>query len=108
MGGQQSLDRRRDEYAEWMRLDKVEHHVRAVVVVVKAELGRVAGPDEVLAVVVGDEDVLLAVLEGVQGAVGVLLGLAEVGDVELVAVTEVRAEQADRALRRAMMSTKRR
>ena len=48
-----------------------------VVVVVKADLGRVAGEEEVLAVVVGDEDVLPPVVEGVQLAVGVLLRRAK-------------------------------
>jgi len=62
----------------------------------ETNLGRVAGPDEVLPVVVGDDDVLAAVVLGVQLAVGVLLGLAEVDDVELVAVAVQGAEQPDR------------
>ena len=48
-----------------------------VAVVVEADLRRVAGPDEVLPVVVGDDRVLLAVVERVEQAVGVLLRLVE-------------------------------
>ena len=66
-----------------------------VVVVVQAHLGRVAGKDEVLAVVVGEEQVLAAVVERVQRGVGVLLPLAEIHQVELVAIRELRAEEPD-------------
>ena len=67
-------------------------------VVVQAHLGRVAGEEEVLAVIVGDEDVLMAALEGIQFAVGVFFLLVEEDQVELVAVGQARAEDADGAI----------
>ena len=63
-----------------------------------ADLRRVAGDDEVLAVVVGEDQVLPTVVERVQLAVRVLLPLAEVGDVPLVAVGVAGAEEPDRAV----------
>ena len=73
----------------------VELDRRRVVVVVQAHLRRVAGEDEVLAVVVGEEQVLAAVVERVQAGVGVLLPLAEVRQVELVAIRVPGAEEPD-------------
>ena len=73
----------------------VELERRRVVVVVQADLRRVAGEDEVLAVVVGEDQVLAAVVERVELAVGVLLPLAEVGQVALVAVGVAGAEEPD-------------
>ena len=69
-----------------------------VVVVMKARLHRMAGPDEVLAIVVGDEDVLAAVIEGVEKTVGVLFPLVEDGDIELIAVCLPRSKEADRTV----------
>ena len=55
---------------------------------------RVAGGQEVLAEDVGDDDLLLALLEGVQLAVGVLLEQVEVRGVLLPAVVDGVAEEA--------------
>ena len=97
------VDPVRLEHAGRVRTDEelvvVEHDARLVVIVMDAALDRVAGPDEVLAVVVGDEDVLPPVVERVQAAVRVLLGLAEVDEVELVAVAVEGAEQPDGPVR---------
>src|ERR1041384_8167761 len=63
-----------------------------------AGLGGEAGPDEVLAVEVADQHVLVPRREGVQPAVGVLLQHAEEGQVELVAVGLQVAEDAHAAV----------
>src|SRR5947209_13144772 len=72
--------------------------VRIVMVVMHAELRRVARPDEILAIVVRDENSLPAILEGVQIAVGVFFQFVEIDDVELIAIGQARAEQADAAV----------
>src|SRR3712207_7175010 len=60
----------------------------------ETRLRRVALGQEVLPEEVGDVDVLPPPVEAVQSAVGVLLKLREVGEVELVAVVLERAEDA--------------
>src|SRR5439155_24380091 len=96
----------RDDRADRRRPDDelvpVEVYVVGVIaVVVKAQLRGVAGPDRILAVVVRDRYVFLARIEDiahedtVQAAVGVLLERTEVGEVVLVAVRAVVAEEAD-------------
>ena len=69
-----------------------------VVVVVKAQFCRVAWEDEVLAIVVGDEDVLMSVVEGVEKAVGVFLDVVEEDQVELISVGEPGPEETNAAV----------
>src|SRR5262249_14655851 len=76
----------------------VEFALGGVVIVVDAGGHLEAGPDEVLLVDVPDEDVLAAVVEGVQGRVAVLFGLAEVDNVVLRLVGIGVAEQTDGAV----------
>ena len=55
-------------------------------------------PDGILPVIVGDENLLLPGVEGIEEAVGVFLALVEHDQVELVAVRQPRAKQSDRAV----------
>src|SRR5207302_9446728 len=73
----------------------IEVERRTIMVVMNAELGRVAGKEEILPIIVGDVDVLMAALERVQFAIGILLLLIEPEQVELIAVGQPRAEDAD-------------
>jgi len=52
----------------------------------KAELGRIAGPDKVLTIEVGDDHALFAAIELVQLGVGILLKHVEHDQVVLPAV----------------------
>src|ERR1700730_17800901 len=70
-----------------------------VMVVMEADLRRVTRKEEVLAVVIEDQRILMPVRERVQKAVGIFFGLIEINQVELVAIGKSRAEQADRAIR---------
>ena len=96
------VDRVRLEIADGVGADQeavlVELERRRVVVVVQADLGRVAGKDEILAVVIGEEQVLAAVVERVERGVGVFFPLTEVDQVELVAIREPGAEEPDAAV----------
>ena len=76
----------------------VEFDAGLIVVVVEAELCGVAWEQEVLAEVVEDESVLVAVIKGIKEAVGFLFGLIKPNDVELIAVGEPRAEESDGAV----------
>ena len=66
-----------------------------VVIVVQAHLGCVAGENEVLPVVIGEKEVLAAVVERVQPGVRVFFPLTEIHEVELIAIRELRAEEPD-------------
>ncbi len=92
------LDRVRPRVADDGRADfkavAVVLDPRAVVVEVKARLRRVALREKVLPEEVGDVDVLPPTVEAVEAAVGVLLQLREVGEVELVLVVPEGAEDA--------------
>src|SRR5262249_47416816 len=68
------------------------------VIVMHAPLGGVAGEDEILAIVIRDHDLLMAIAEGVEAAVGVFFLLAEPDEVELVAIREVVAKEAHAAV----------
>ena len=57
-----------------------------IVIVVYAALDCITRPDEILAEVVGDQDLLATIIECVQAAVGILLRLAKEDQVELIAV----------------------
>src|SRR5919107_2246226 len=72
----------------------VELYPGAVVVEVKARLCRVALGERVLAEEIRDVDVLTPTVEAVEAAVGVLLKLREVCEVELITVVLERAEDA--------------
>src|SRR5216684_704596 len=89
-----------------MRLDEADRrrlHKEAVLVVeeagalvevrMEARRDRVAGRQEILTEVVRDDDLLIAPLEQVQLAVGLLLELIERRDVPLILVAAPRAEQ---------------
>ena len=76
----------------------VELERGGVVVVVETDLRRVAREKEVLAVVVGEEQVLAAVIERVKCRVRVFLPLTKIDEVELIAVRESRAEEPDTAV----------
>ena len=69
-----------------------------VVVVIEAHLGCVARKNEILPVVIGENQVLAAVVECVERGVGVFFPLAEVHQVELIAIRELRAEEPDAAV----------
>ena len=71
----------------------IEVDARTVVVIVKAELRRVTVPARVLPEEVGDQHGLVAEVRRVQFAVGVLLQHVEVGDVVLITIVGVVAEQ---------------
>jgi hypothetical protein len=65
----------------------------AVVVKQKADLRRVAFAQEILPENVADVDVLMARVETVQAAVGVLLQLGKIGGVELILIVGEAAEE---------------
>src|SRR5262249_26283205 len=87
--------------------DRIGAHQKAVLVKLEAgvvvvgggaELRRVTGKDEVLDVIIRDDEVLVAVVERIQLAVGVLFEWAEIDEVELLTVGVAVAEQAHAAV----------
>ena len=73
----------------------VKHQpVTVVLVVMDAELRRVARPNEVLSKIVGDRHRLISIAKRVQPAVGVFLQLIEHDRVVLIAIRIGRAEDA--------------
>src|SRR5713226_3368984 len=64
----------------------------------EAHFRRIAGEDEVLPEIVGDDNVLVALMERIQSAVGVFLQLSEPNQVELIAIGVQGAEQAHAAV----------
>jgi hypothetical protein len=71
----------------------IEFDTGLIVVVVEAELCGIAGEEKVLSEVVKDEGILVAIVKGIEEAVGFLFGLIKPNDVELIAVGEPSAEE---------------
>ena len=65
-----------------------------VVVVMQARLNRVAFGEEILPKEIGDVNILRALVETVETAVGIFFELMKVGEVELIAIVAERAEDA--------------
>ena len=93
----EGIDFVRSKDAGGIRPDKkviaVEFNAGLVVVVVKAELRSVTRKDEVLTKVVENDCILVAVIEGIQEAVGFLFGLVEPDDVKLIPVGKTGSEE---------------
>lgn len=66
----------------------VEFGTCLIAIVVKADLGVVAWEYEVVPVVVCNESILVAIVEGIQEAVGIFFGLIEPDDVVLILVAQ--------------------
>src|SRR5207244_2268297 len=62
----------------------VEVKRRSIMVVMHAQFGCIAGEDEILTEIVGDQHVLMPALKGIQAAVSILFLLIEEDQVELV------------------------
>src|SRR5437870_5194655 len=76
----------------------IEFGARLVVIEVITDLCCVTRPDEVLAIVIGDDCVLMPVVECIEKAVGVFFRLIYEYDVELVAVGVAVAEETNHAV----------
>ena len=91
-----NLDRMRPHVANQSRTHQksiaIKFDAAPIVVVMKTSLNRVALANEVLAKDVGDVNVLMARVEAIEAAVGVLLQHREVGGVELNAIVVGGAE----------------
>src|SRR5215216_1329343 len=93
-----NLDRVRPDIADQRRSHQktvaIEFNAASIVVVVKASLDRVTLANEILPEDVCDVNILMARVEAIQSAVGVLLQHREVCGVELVAIVVERAKPA--------------
>ena len=64
----------------------------------EAELSVVARKNEIVAIVVRDERILMPIVEGVEQAIGVFFGLVEPNDVVLILVAQAVSEDANSSI----------